>query len=49
MTVPVVWCAVTGLTLLAMKAPDFWVTPLAAAFAVASSFPKPRPAAEPAG
>jgi hypothetical protein len=34
MIVPVVWCAVTGLTLLAMKAPDFWIAPLAAVVAV---------------
>ena len=28
--VPVIWCAISGATLLAMKAPDFWVAPLAA-------------------
>ena len=48
MTIPVVWCAVAGLTLLAMKAPDFWVTPLAAVVAASSSFVKTRPATEPA-
>jgi len=35
MIVPVLWCAMTGLTLLAMKAPDFWIAPAAAAFSVA--------------
>jgi Family of unknown function (DUF6064) len=34
MVVPVVWCAVAGLTLFAMKAPDFWVAPSAAVVAV---------------
>jgi hypothetical protein len=34
LVVPVLWCALTGTTLLAMKAPDFWVPPLAAVFAV---------------
>jgi hypothetical protein len=34
LAVPVIWCALTGATLLAMKAPDFWVPPLAAVFAV---------------
>ena len=49
MTIPVVSCAVAGLTLLAMKAPDFWVTPLAAVVAASSSsFAKTRPAIEPA-
>jgi hypothetical protein len=33
--VPVIWCGITGATLLAMKAPDAWIPPLAAAFAVA--------------
>ena len=31
--VPLIWCAITGATLLAMKAPDFWVAPLAAVLA----------------
>jgi hypothetical protein len=35
MIVPVLWCAVTGAFLLAMKAPDAWVAPLAAVVAVA--------------
>jgi hypothetical protein len=48
MVVPVLWCAITGATLLAMKAPDFWVAPLAAVVASSSSFLKPRPAEDPA-
>ena len=35
MAVPALWCATTGLTLLAMKDPLFWVAPLAAAAALA--------------
>jgi hypothetical protein len=35
MVVPALWCAITGATLLAMKAPDFWIAPLAAAVTVA--------------
>jgi len=31
--VPAIWCAVSGATLLAMKAPDAWIPPLAAALA----------------
>jgi len=30
MAVPVLWCAVTGLTLLAMKSPEAWIPPFAA-------------------
>jgi uncharacterized protein DUF6064 len=30
MVVPVLWCAISGLTLLAMKSPDWWVLPVAA-------------------
>ena len=37
MIVPVLWCATTGLTLFAMKAPDFWIAPLAAVIAIASA------------
>jgi hypothetical protein len=33
LVVPVMWCALTGATLLAMKAPDFWVSPVAAVLA----------------
>jgi hypothetical protein len=32
--VPAIWCAITGATLFAMKAPDFWVPPVAAMLAV---------------
>ncbi len=35
MVIPAIWCAITGATLLAMKAPDAWIAPLAAALAVA--------------
>jgi Family of unknown function (DUF6064) len=34
MAIPALWSLVTGVTLLAMKAPDFWVAPLAAAVTV---------------
>jgi hypothetical protein len=30
MVVPAIWCAISGATLLAMKAPDAWLPPLAA-------------------
>lgn len=33
--IPAFWCAITGATLLAMKTPDFWPAPLAAAVTVA--------------
>jgi hypothetical protein len=32
--VPAIWCAITGATLLAMKAPDFWIPPLVAVLVV---------------
>lgn len=32
--IPVLWCAITGATLLAIKAPDAWIAPLAAVLAV---------------
>ncbi|HEY3202607.1 MAG TPA: DUF6064 family protein [Thermoanaerobaculia bacterium] len=35
MVIPAIWCAITGATLLAMKAPDAWIPPLAAVLAVA--------------
>jgi len=41
MVVPTIWCLVTGATLLAMKAPDAFVAPLAAAFSVGLSFRRP--------
>jgi Family of unknown function (DUF6064) len=34
MAVPAIWCALSGATLLAMKAPDAWIAPLAAVLAV---------------
>jgi hypothetical protein len=33
--VPAIWCAISGATLLAMKAPDAWIPPLAGVLAVA--------------
>ncbi|MDQ6891744.1 MAG: DUF6064 family protein [Acidobacteriota bacterium] len=33
MVVPALWCAITGGTLLAMRSPDFWIPPVAAAVA----------------
>jgi len=35
LVVPALWCAISGATLLAMKAPDAWIPPLAAVLAVA--------------
>ena len=32
--IPAIWCAITGATLLAMKAPDAWIPPLAAALCI---------------
>ena len=37
MVIPAIWCAVTGLTLMAMKAPDAWIPPLVAALTIALS------------
>jgi hypothetical protein len=34
MVIPAIWCAITGVTLLAMRAPDAWIAPLGAAVAV---------------
>jgi hypothetical protein len=34
MVIPAIWCAITGATLLAMKAPDAWIPPLAAAVGI---------------
>lgn len=42
LAVPAIWCAISGATLLAMKAPDFWVTPLSAALAVSLAVAKAR-------
>jgi hypothetical protein len=35
LVVPTIWCAISGATLLAMKAPDWWLPPLAAVLALA--------------
>jgi hypothetical protein len=43
--VPAIWCAVAGATLLAMKARDAWVTPLAGALVVSLAVRKTRPGA----
>jgi hypothetical protein len=37
MVIPVLWCLVTGATLLAMASPDFWVAPLLSAVSVVLS------------
>ena len=42
LAIPAIWCAISGATLLAMKAPDFWVTPLSAAVAVSLAVGKAR-------
>jgi hypothetical protein len=42
LVVPAIWCAVSGATLLAMKAPDAWVPPLAALLAVALAIRQKR-------
>jgi hypothetical protein len=34
MIIPSLWCAITGATLLAMKAPDAWIPPLLAALVI---------------
>jgi multidrug transporter EmrE-like cation transporter len=41
MIIPVLWCLLTGLTLLAMSAKDFWIAPAAAVFSIALSFLRP--------
>ena len=33
MAIPAIWCTISGATLLALKAPDFWVPPVAAGVA----------------
>jgi Family of unknown function (DUF6064) len=35
MVIPALWCAISGATLLAMKTPDAWIPPVAAAVAIA--------------
>lgn len=42
LAVPAIWCAISGATLLAMKAPDAWVTPLAATLVVSLAVGKTR-------
>ena len=42
LVVPAIWCAISGATLLAMKAPDAWVPPLAALLAVALAIRQKR-------
>jgi hypothetical protein len=37
MMVPVLWCAITGATLLAMRAPDAWIPPAAAVITVVTA------------
>jgi hypothetical protein len=49
MVVPALWCVITGATLHAMKAPDFWVPPLAAVAAVALAMWQRRVAQVPRG
>jgi hypothetical protein len=34
LVIPAIWCAISGATLLAMKAPDAWIAPLAALLVV---------------
>jgi len=38
--VPAIWCAISGATLLAMRAPDAWIPPLAAGLGVSLSIRK---------
>ncbi len=37
MTLPVLWCVVTGAVLYTLETPDFWIPPLAAAIAVGAA------------
>jgi len=37
MMIPVLWCAITGATLLAMRAPDAWIPPAAAVITVVTA------------
>lgn len=43
MIVPALWCAMTGLTLWTMEAPDAWVTPVAGALALLAAAWKTAP------
>jgi hypothetical protein len=47
MVVPVLWCVVTGAFLLAMKAPDAWIPPFAAAVVLAMAAWQRRARPEP--
>jgi hypothetical protein len=38
--IPAIWCAISGATLLAMKAPDAWIAPLAALVVVSLAISK---------
>jgi hypothetical protein len=49
MIVPVVWCALTGLTLLAMSAKDWWIAPAAAVSAVVRATVQARKGRRPSG
>jgi hypothetical protein len=42
MVIPVIWCAITGVFLFAMKAPDFWIPLLAAALALSMAIGQGR-------
>ena len=42
MVVPAVWCALAGLTLSALKSPDFWIPPAAAILAIALAIGQAR-------
>ncbi|MDQ2870505.1 MAG: DUF6064 family protein [Acidobacteriota bacterium] len=42
MTIPVIWCAISGFTLLAMKSPEAWVPPLAAVLATSLAISQAR-------
>lgn len=42
MVVPAIWCVVAGLTLSALKSPDFWIPPAAAAVVIVVTFAQAR-------
>jgi hypothetical protein len=44
-----VWCALTGLTLLAMRAKDWWIAPAAAVSAVVRATVQARKGRRPSG
>jgi len=39
---PAIWCAISGATLMAMKSPDAWIPPLAAAVAIVGAVRQAR-------